>query len=175
MIFTETGLLGAFVVDIEQIRDERGFFARAWCQREARERGIDVDFVQSNISHSLSQGILRGMHYQYPNWEAKLIRVTRGAIFDVLVDLRPDSHTYKQHFTVELTEDNHRAVFIPRGFAHGFLTLEDATEVFYQMSEYYVPGQDRGFRWDDPQFAIRWPDGDKSFSDRDQTLPFYTP
>jgi dTDP-4-dehydrorhamnose 3,5-epimerase len=175
MIFTPTSLPGAFVVELEPIADARGFFARAWCKREAAAHGIEVDFVQCNVSHNARKGILRGMHYQHPRWEAKLVRVTRGAIFDAIVDLRPDSKTRERSFTVELSAANRKALFIPEGFAHGFLTLEDDTEIFYQMGEYYEPGQDRGFRYDDPRFAIAWPAGEKILSDRDRALPFYTP
>jgi dTDP-4-dehydrorhamnose 3,5-epimerase len=175
MIFMPTPLSDAYVIDIEPIADTRGFFARAWCRREAKSHGIDVDFVQCNISQNVRKGILRGMHYQHPQWEAKLVRVTRGVIFDAIVDLRPDSATYRQPFTVELSAADHKALFVPEGFAHGFLTLEDDTEIFYQMGAYYVPGQDRGFRYDDPQFAIPWPAGEKILSDRDRDLPTYLP
>jgi dTDP-4-dehydrorhamnose 3,5-epimerase len=173
--FRETGLPGAFIVDIEPLTDHRGFFARIWSQTDAREHGIEVDFVQSNLSNNRSRGTLRGMHYQYPNWEPKLVRVTRGSIFDVIVDLRPDSPTRNRHFAVELTAQNRRAIYAPAGFAHGFLTLEDDTDVLYQMGEYYIPGQDHGFRWDDPQFNIPWPPGEKILSSRDQNLPLYAP
>lgn len=175
MIFKETELVGAFVVQMEPKEDTRGFFARSWCKHEAEACGIDVEWVQCNVSLTRRKGTLRGMHYQFPRWEAKLVRATRGSIFDVMVDLRRSSPTYKQHFAAVLSASNHTMVFIPEGFAHGFLSLEDDTEVFYQMSEYYVPEQARGFRWDDPQFAIPWPEGDKILSERDRDLPFYAP
>lgn len=175
MIFTKTPLVDAFVIEIEPIADARGFFARAWCKKEAAAHGIDVEFVQCNISQNVRKGTLRGMHYQHPRWEAKLVRVTQGAVFDAIVDLRPDSPTYMQHFTVELSAANRKALFVPEGFAHGFLALEDDTEIYYQMGEYYAPGQDHGFRYDDPQFAIEWPAGEKILSDRDRNLPVYFP
>jgi len=174
MIFTPTKLAGAFYIEIEPIEDERGFFARSWCKREAAKHGIDVNFVQCNISQNIMKGTLRGMHYQYPDWEAKLVRVTHGSIFDVIVDIRPDSNTYKQHYAVELSAKRRDMLFIPTGFAHGFLSLEDNTEVFYQMAEYYVPGQDHGFRFDDPEIGIAWPDCQMILSDRDLALPAYS-
>jgi dTDP-4-dehydrorhamnose 3,5-epimerase len=171
VIFTETKLSGAFVVDGEPIEDARGHFARTWCQKEARAHGIDTQWVQCNISHNRHRGTLRGMHYQFPDWEAKLVQVTQGAILDVIVDLRPESPTFRQHFSVELRAADHRMLYIPEGFAHGFLSLEDETTVFYHMSAYYAPGQDCGFRWDDPTVAIPWPTGDKILSERDKKLP----
>jgi len=173
MIFRETGLPGAFTVEIEKIADERGFFARSWCQREAATHGIDVAWVQSNISHNLRKGTLRGMHWQEPDFEAKLVRVTRGAILDVIVDIRPDSPTHRQHFAVELTAELRNALFVPTGFAHGFLSLQDDTEITYLMSQYYAKGQDHGFRFDDPVIGISWPAGEKIVSDRDLALPGY--
>ena len=171
MIFHDTGLEGAFLIEIEKISDERGFFARSWCHHEAAEHGIEVDWVQCNISHNLRKGTLRGMHWQEPDFEAKLVRVTRGAILDVIVDIRDGSPTRGQHYGAELTAENRRALFIPKGFAHGFVSLEDDTEIFYQMSEFYAKGQDRGFRFDDPAVGIEWPEGEKIMSDRDLALP----
>jgi dTDP-4-dehydrorhamnose 3,5-epimerase len=175
VIFKETGLNGSFLIQMEPKEDVRGSFARSWCKREAEAHGIDVDWVQCNVSLNRKKGTLRGMHYQFPRWEAKLVRVTRGSVFDVMVDLRPSSPTYKRHFTAVLSASNHTMFFIPEGFAHGFLSLEDDTEIFYQMSEYYIADQTRGFRWDDPQFAIPWPEGAKILSERDRDLPVYTP
>ncbi len=175
MIFKETGLGGAFLVQMEPKEDARGFFARSWCKREAEAHDLDVDWVQCNVSFNRKKGTLRGMHYQFPRWEAKLVRVTRGSIFDVMVDLRSSSPTYKQHFGAVLSASNCTMFFIPEGFAHGFMSLEDDTEVFYHMSEYYLPEQAMGFRWDDPQFAIPWPKGEKILSESDRTLPFYAP
>jgi dTDP-4-dehydrorhamnose 3,5-epimerase len=173
MIFTPTTLVDAYVIDVERHSDERGFFARSWCRREALEHGIDVEWVQCNISQNQKRGTLRGMHFQHPDWEGKLVRATRGAIFDAIVDLRVGSSSYLQSIAVELSAETHRALYVPAGFAHGFMTLEDDTEIFYQMSEYYVPGQDKGFRFDDPQFAIAWPEGEKVISERDRNLPFF--
>jgi dTDP-4-dehydrorhamnose 3,5-epimerase len=173
VIFTRAPLDGVFVIDLERHEDSRGYFARTWCDREARAQQIHVDWVQSNLSHNRLRGTLRGMHYQFPDWEAKLVQVVRGSIFDAIVDLRPDSKTYLDHFVVELRTG--RELLIPEGFAHGFMTLEDETDVSYQMSAYYDPAQARGFRWDDPRFSIPWPTGAKTLSDRDRRLPFFEP
>jgi dTDP-4-dehydrorhamnose 3,5-epimerase len=173
MIFRPTPLAGAFVVELERRTDDRGFFARAWCEEEASEHGIDVRWVQCNVSLNHRVGTLRGMHYQYPDWEAKLVRVTRGAIFDAIVDLRQDSSSYLQSFHVELDAENRHMLYVPRGFAHGFVTLQPETEIFYQMSTPYRAGQDRGFRFDDPRFAIPWPGRNWILSERDRNLPHY--
>jgi dTDP-4-dehydrorhamnose 3,5-epimerase len=175
VIFTETPFEGVFIVDLDRHEDERGFFARTWCDREAEARGVHVDWVQSNLSHNRLRGTLRGMHYQFPEWEAKLVHVVRGAIFDAIVDLRPDSSTYLRHFVVELSSANGRQLLIPEGFAHGFVSLDDETDVSYQMSAFYDSAQARGFRWDDPRFAIPWPPGTKILSDRDRRLPLFQP
>jgi dTDP-4-dehydrorhamnose 3,5-epimerase len=174
MIFTETRLRGAFIVEPERIEDERGFFARSFCSREFKEKGLDAVCVQSNISFNKMKRTLRGMHYQIPpHAEAKLVRCTMGSIFDVIIDLRPSSNTYLHWISVELTAQNRRQLFIAAGFAHGFLTLEDETEVSYQMSEFYAPGSARGIRWDDPLFAIEWPASPLCISPKDQQyLPF---
>ncbi|MEE3719732.1 dTDP-4-dehydrorhamnose 3,5-epimerase [Tumidithrix elongata RA019] len=157
MKFTETKLNGAYVIDIEPIEDERGFFARSWCQHEFVERGLNPNLVQCNISFNLKKGTLRGMHYQVkPHEEAKLVKCTSGAIYDVIVDIRPESATFKEWIAVELSAENHKMLYIPEGFAHGFQTLTDNTEVFYQMSDFYHPESARGIRWDDPIFAIDW-------------------
>lgn len=173
MIFRETGLAGAFHVEIEPLEDERGFFARSWCHREAAEHGIEVDWVQCNVSWNRHRGTLRGMHWQEPDFEAKLVRVTRGSILDVIVDIRPGSSTHRQWVAVELDHRRRNALFIPGGFAHGFVSLEDDTEIFYQMSEYYRKGQDHGFRYDDPAIGIEWPAGEKIVSARDLALGRY--
>ncbi len=158
MKFTETPLLGAFIIDLEPHQDERGFFARTFCAREFAKHGLNSAVVQCNLSSNLKAGTLRGMHFQQPpGSEAKLVRCVRGAIHDVVVDLRPQSTTYRGQFTVELSMQNRRALFVPALFAHGFQTLTDDTEVEYQMSEAYAPETARGFRYDDPAFAIRWP------------------
>lgn len=173
MRFTPTPLNGSFLVDLEERRDERGFFARSFCAREFAEHGLDPAVTQCNVSFNHLKGTLRGMHYQEPASESKLVRVTRGSIWDVIVDLRRDSATYLQHFGVELNADTRQALFIPKGFAHGFQTLTDATEVFYQMSEFYVPGQDQGVRYNDPAFGIAWPLPVTVLSERDRHYPDY--
>ena len=157
MKFTETKLKGAFVIELEPIEDDRGFFARSWCQKEFAEHGLNPNLVQCNISFNRQRGTLRGMHYQAkPNEEAKLVRCTKGAIYDVIIDIRPESPTFKQWVAVELTAENRKMLYIPEGMAHGFQTLVDDTEVFYQMSEFYHPESARGIRWDDPMFRIDW-------------------
>lgn len=172
MIFAGTVLKDAMLVDIEKHEDERGFFARSWCRREFEARGLSSNLAQCNISFNPHGGTLRGMHFQVkPHEEAKLVRCTRGSLFDAIVDLRPDSPTYKKHLGVVLTADNRRMLYVPEGFAHGFLTLEDATEVFYQISEYYAPASQRGVRWNDPAFAIVWPAEAKLISERDRSYP----
>lgn len=172
MIFAETKLKGTFIVEPERLEDERGFFARTWCQREFEAYSLNTRWVQCNISFNRKKGTLRGMHYQAaPYKEAKLVRCTMGAIYDVIVDLRPESPTFKQHFAVVLTAQNHRMLHVPEGFAHGFLTLENNTEVFYQMSEFYVPGYSKGIRWNDPAFGIQWPADVQVISERDQNHP----
>jgi dTDP-4-dehydrorhamnose 3,5-epimerase len=172
MIFTETKLRGAFIIDVGRVEDERGFFARTWCQREFEAHGLCARVVQCNTSFNKHKGTLRGMHYQAaPYAEAKLVRCTRGAIYDVIIDLRPDSPTLKGWVAAELTEDNRRMLYAPEGFAHGYQTLEDNTEVFYQMSQFYVPEYARGVRWDDPAFKISWPVEKHIISERDQAFP----
>ena len=172
MIFNETKLKGAYVIDIEPLEDERGFFARSFCRKEFEERGLNPCIVQCNISFNKKKGTVRGMHYQAaPHEEAKLVSCIGGAIYDVIVDLRPDSSTYCQWVAVELSSQNHKMLYIPEGFAHGFQTLEDNTEVFYQMSEFYHPECARGIRWDDPAFGIEWPLMEKIISTRDCLHP----
>lgn len=175
MIFRETELKGAYAIDLQRLEDERGFFARSWCRREFEAQGLHPNLVQCNISFNAAKGTLRGMHYQVaPFEEAKLIRCTRGAIYDVIVDIRPDSESFGKHLSLVLTSDNRRMLYAPEGFAHGFLTLEDHTEVFYQMSEYYAPEHARGFRWNDPAFGIRWPGDVNAISERDRSYPDYS-
>jgi dTDP-4-dehydrorhamnose 3,5-epimerase len=174
MVFTETKLKGAFLLEPEFLRDERGFFARTYCRHEFEACGLTTVFVQDNISFNHKRGTLRGMHYQVePHAEAKLVRCTMGAIYDVILDLRPDSATFKQWLAVELTAENRRMLFIPEGLAHGFQTLADNTEVYYQMSEFYHPESARGVRWDDPNFAIRWPIAHKIISFTDNAYKRY--
>jgi len=172
MIFTKTVLNDAMIVDIERKEDDRGFFARSWCRREFEAHGLNPNLAQCNISFNPKKGTLRGMHLQVkPFEEAKLVRCTRGSLCDVIVDLRPDSPTYKKHLSAVLTSENRRMLYVPEGFAHGFLTLEDATEVSYQISEFYRPESQLGFRWDDPAFAIAWPAEVRLISDRDRSYP----
>lgn len=157
MKFTETKLKGAYVIEVEPLADERGFFARSWCQKEFAEHGLNSNLVQCNISFNLKKGTLRGMHYQAkPYQEVKLVRCTMGAVYDVIIDLRSDSPMFKQWIGVELTADSRKMLYIPEGMAHGFQTLVDNTEVFYQMSEFYNSESATGLRWDDPEFKIEW-------------------
>jgi len=174
MIFTETALKGVFLIDPEPVRDERGMFMRTWCQREFEAHGLPLTWVQSSVSVNTQKGTMRGLHYQSaPNEEVKLVRCTAGAIYDVVVDLRPASPTYCQHFGITLSADNHRAVYIPKQFAHGFLTLKDNSEVSYYMSEFYAPASARGIRWDDPAFKITWPEPIVVMSEKDRTWPAF--
>ena len=172
MKFTETKLRGAFIIDPEVIEDERGFFARTWCRRESEAFGLRPDWVQCNVSLNRVKGTLRGMHYQGPPMEeVKLVRCTRGAIYDVIIDLRSQSETQQHWVGVELTAENHRMMYVPQGFAHGFLTLQDQSEVFYQMSQFYSPEHARGVRWNDLAFGIEWPIDVRVIADRDRGYP----
>jgi dTDP-4-dehydrorhamnose 3,5-epimerase len=172
MIFTETKLRGAYVIDIERLEDERGFFARSWCRREFEAHGLNPRLMQCDISFNLRKGTLRGMHYQTkPFEEAKLVRCTRGAIHDIIVDIRPDSPTFREYVGLLLAAESRRSLYVPEGFAHGFLTLEENTEVFYQMSEFYAQECARGIRWNDPMFGIEWPSDVLVISDRDRNYP----
>jgi dTDP-4-dehydrorhamnose 3,5-epimerase len=172
LLFTETSLNGAFVIEPEPHTDDRGFFARTWCQQEFEEQGLNPRLVQCNISFNHKKGTLRGMHYQTaPYEEAKLVRCTMGAIRDVIVDLRADSPTFAKHISVELSARNRKMLYVPENFAHGFITLEDNTEVFYQMSEFYSEGSAQGFRWDDPMFGILLPLDADVISERDRNYP----
>jgi dTDP-4-dehydrorhamnose 3,5-epimerase len=175
MTFTETTLEGAFVIDLERIEDARGFFARAWCAREFQDHKLTNRVAQCNLAFNKQKWTLRGMHYQVaPHEEAKVIRCTRGAIFDVIIDLRQGSPTYKKWFGVELTSENRKALYVPEGFAHGYQTLEDDTEVFYLVSEFYTSEAERGVRWNDPAFGIEWPEMEHvEISNKDQTWPDY--
>jgi dTDP-4-dehydrorhamnose 3,5-epimerase len=173
--FLETPLTGACIVEIEPIEDNRGLFARSWCKREFEAHNLNPEIVQCNISFNIKKGILRGMHYQIkPFEETKLVRCTRGAIFDVIIDLRADSPTFKDWFAIELTDKNRKILYIPKCFAHGFQTLKDNTEVYYQMSEYYSPEYSKGIRWDDPSFSIQWPENKRIISKRDQQYPDFS-
>jgi dTDP-4-dehydrorhamnose 3,5-epimerase len=176
LIFTETALKGSYLVEPEPHADKRGFFARTWCQKEFEQRGLNPRLVQCNISFNHMKGTWRGMHYQVtPHEEAKLVRCTMGSICDVIVDLRPESPTFRSHMTVTLSADDRRMLYIPESFAHGFITLEDNTEVFYQMSEFHAPECARGFRWNDPSFDIRLPLEVVCISDRDRDYADFRP
>ena len=173
MIFTETKLKGAYVVDLERRDDERGFFARAWCANEFADAGLSARLVQANVSFNREKATLRGMHYQLPpHAEVKLVRCTRGAVYDVILDLREGSPTFGRWAGFELSADNGRALYVPEGFGHGYQTLEPETETFYQVSEFYAPGAERGVRWDDPAFGIEWPFPENPvMSEKDRTWP----
>jgi dTDP-4-dehydrorhamnose 3,5-epimerase len=174
--FTETELHGAFIIELEKIEDKRGFFARSWCHDEFKTHGLTSRVVQSNISYNKKKGTLRGMHYQKPPYEeSKLIRCTRGAIRDVIIDLRQDSDTYTKWISVDLTADNYKMIFVPEGFAHGFQTLSDDTEIFYQVSQFYTPGSEDGIRWNEPLFGIDWPLEVTVISEKDMNWPDYEP
>ena len=175
MIFTPTPLAGAFVIELERREDERGFFARSFCQREFAEHGLNPHLAQCNVSFNAQRGTLRGMHYQAaPHEEAKLVRCTQGAVWDVIVDLRRDSPTFKHWHGVELSAANRRGLYIPEGLAHGFQTLSDDAELLYLMSEFYEQDTARGVRWDDPAFGIEWPLPNPRISERDRSFPRFT-
>ncbi len=176
MIFTETKLKGAFVIELEKLEDPRGFFARAFCQKEFKEHGLNPNIVQSNVSLNFKKGTMRGMHFQAaPYQEVKMIRCTRGAIFDVIIDLRKNSPTYKRWVSIELTEDNYKMLYIPEDFAHGYLTLKDKSEVIYFVTQFYQPNSQSGVRYNDPIFGIQWPSGMdiRLMVDKDKTWPGY--
>jgi dTDP-4-dehydrorhamnose 3,5-epimerase len=172
MIFTETHLPGAFIIDLEPRGDDRGFFARAFCRREFEAHGLKPDIAQTNISFNRRKGTLRGLHFQFPPAaETKLVRCSRGAIVDVIVDLRPESPTYLQHVAVELTAENRRALFVPERFAHAYQVLEDDTETTYYVGEFYTPSLESGLRFDDPRLGIAWPLEPADMSPKDRSWP----
>ncbi|MDQ0872133.1 dTDP-4-dehydrorhamnose 3,5-epimerase [Paenibacillus sp. V4I3] len=174
MILKQTDLKDAYIIELEPITDERGFFARAWCKSDFKKYGIDIDIKQCNVSYNKKKGTLRGMHYQVaPYEEAKFVRVIHGAIYDVIIDLRVDSPTYLEWTSVELTAQKRNMLYIPEGFAHGFQTLEDDTEVFYQMGEYFHSESARGIRWNDPSFNIKWKIEEPIISEKDKTYNFW--
>lgn len=174
MIFKETKLKGAYLITPERFEDERGFFALSWCAKEFEEHGLNWKLKQCNISFNKRKGTVRGMHYQAAPFEqAKLVRCTMGALYDIILDLRADSETFKQWQGFNLSADNREMLFIPEGFAHGFQTLSDETEVFYQMSDFYVPEAGMGVRWNDPAFSIRWPLEVSVIAERDANYPDY--
>jgi dTDP-4-dehydrorhamnose 3,5-epimerase len=171
MIFTETKLKGAFIIDLDRKTDERGFFARAFCQNEFREHGLKPIIAQANIASNAKRGTLRGMHFQYPPAaESKLVRCTRGAILDIIVDLRPESPTYLDHVSVELNEDNMRALYVPERFAHGYQALCNNTDTSYQVGEYYTPSTESGLLHDDPRLGLKWPLPVSVISAKDQAF-----
>jgi dTDP-4-dehydrorhamnose 3,5-epimerase len=172
VIFTETPLRGAFVIEPEPVEDARGLFARTWCRREFEARSLETRIAQCSTSFNKRKGTLRGMHYQAsPAAETKIVRCTRGSLFDVIIDLRHDSPTFTRHFAAVLSADNRYMLYVPVGFAHGFQTLEDDTEVFYQISEFYSPEHARGVRWNDSIFGVSWPDDARTIVERDRSYP----
>jgi dTDP-4-dehydrorhamnose 3,5-epimerase len=172
VIFSETKLEGAFVIDLDRKGDNRGFFARAFCQHEFEEYGLEPVIAQANIAFNRRRGTMRGMHFQFPPaTETKLVRCTRGAILDIIVDLRPESPTYLDHVPVELSADNHRALYVPGRFAHGYQVLEDVTETSYQVGEFYAPGHEGGLRYDDPGLGLSWPLPVSEISEKDRAWP----
>jgi len=172
MKFKETELNGAFVIEPEKKEDSRGFFARSYCEKEFKENGIPFTPVQANISYNKNKRTLRGMHYQVsPYEEAKLVRCSKGGIYDVIIDLRPSSPAFEKWIGIELTDENYRMLYVPKGFAHGFITLKDFTEVTYLMSDFYVPGKDAGIKWDDPYYKIDWPEAPAVISGKDRSWP----
>ena len=172
MIFTETKLSGAFIIDLERREDNRGFFARAFCQNEFTDHGLKPVIAQANLAFNKHKGTLRGMHFQFPPAaETKLVRCTRGAIVDIIVDLRPESPTYLQHVAVELSADNHRALYVPERFAHGYQVLEDITETSYQVGEFYTPEAEGGLRYDDPRLGLTWPLPVTEITEKDRSFP----
>ena len=172
MIFTETKLKGAFIIDLERKEDTRGFFARAFCQNEFRSHGLKPIIAQSNVASNRQKGTLRGMHFQFPPAaETKLVRCTRGGILDIIVDLRPESATYLHHVGVELNEDNQRALYVPERFAHGYQTLQDNTDTSYQVGEFYTPDAEGGLMYDDPRLGLRWPMPVTVISEKDEKFP----
>jgi dTDP-4-dehydrorhamnose 3,5-epimerase len=173
MIFKETKLKDAYIIDLDDKKDERGFFARTFCEKEFKEAGQPFRAVQANLSYNKSRFTLRGMHYQVsPHEEAKIVRCIRGAVYDVIIDLRKKSPTADQWMGVELSAENRKSLYVPKGFAHGFLTLREHTEVHYLMSEFYMPGVGRGIRWDDPFYNIEWPNEAGIISEKDQNWPY---
>jgi dTDP-4-dehydrorhamnose 3,5-epimerase len=175
MVFNEAKLPGAFIVELEKFEDPRGFFARAWCKNEFESHGLASTVMQANLSYNRSKATLRGMHYQIePFAETKLLRCISGAIYDVIIDLRPASKTYKQWLGVELSAKNRKMIYVPQGFAHGFISLESNTEVLYHVSQFYSQCHERGVRYDDPAFGIEWPLGVEVISEKDRSWPDFS-
>lgn len=175
MIFRETTLPGAFVIEPERIGDHRGFFGRIWCKNEFGQRGLRTEMAQANVGFSFRQGTLRGLHFQKaPHAEVKIVRCTRGAIFDVIVDLRPGSPSFTRWFGVQLDEENRRMIYVPEGFAQGYITLAENTEIYYHTSEFYDPSLASGIRYDDPAFGIVWPTEVTVISEQDRRWPDFS-
>lgn len=175
MIFTETPLKGAYLIEINKLGDERGFFGRSWCRKEMEENGLNANIAQVNTARTQEKGTLRGLHYQIaPYQECKMIRCTKGAIFNIIVDIRPESPTFLKWYAAELNEDNHKALFSPEGFAQGYLTLQENCEITYFATEYYVPGMDRGVRYNDPQVGIELPFEPAILSEKDINWPDFS-
>jgi dTDP-4-dehydrorhamnose 3,5-epimerase len=176
MKYTPSPLNGACLIDLEKRGDDRGFFARVFCEKEFAAQGLETRFVQANTSLSAQRGTLRGMHYQIsPSAEVKIVRCVRGRVFDVILDLRPSSATFGQWFGAELTADNHTMMYVPRGFAHGFITLSNDAELFYLVSAFYAPQDERGVRYNDPRFSIKWPLPPAEMSEKDRSWPDFDP
>jgi dTDP-4-dehydrorhamnose 3,5-epimerase len=176
MIFRKTALEGVYIVEPQRLEDERGFFARTWCTREFEQQGLNAGIVQASVSFNRRKGTLRGLHYQIPpSRETKLVRCTAGAIYDVVLDLRPNSGTYLRHIGATLSAENRHAIYIPAGMAHGFQTTADNTEVTYMMTDFYEPKYARGVRWNDPAFGIVWPDDERTIIERDNSYPDFGP
>ena len=175
MIFKETAVKDAYIIEIERRTDDRGFFARTWCRKEFEAQGLNTNLVQANVAFNIKRGTLRGMHYQIsPYEETKLIRCTKGAIYDVIIDIRRNSPTYMKWIGAELTADNYRMLYVSEGFAHGYQTLQDNSEVSYQVSQFYTPNSEQGVRWNDPAFKITWPESEKVIiSEKDRSWPDY--
>ena len=175
MRFFETKLNGAYIIELEKLEDDRGFFARTWDKKEFDEKGLNSDLVQMSFSYSKQKGTLRGMHFQVnPFEEIKIVRCLRGRIFDVIIDLREESETYKEWINVELDDDERKMIYIPEGFAHGFQTLEDNTEVFYQMSNWFSSEHAKGIKWNDEEFNIKWPIQNAIISEKDKMYEEFT-
>ena len=176
MIFTETKLKGAFLIEVKKLEDDRGFFGRAWCKNEFEEHGLNANICQLNTSLTKKKGTVRGMHYQVdPYQETKFIRCTKGRIYDVIIDLRPDSPTFMQWIGNELSEDNYKMMYVPENFAHGFVVLEDNSEVYYPVTQFYTPGAEAGIRYNDPAFNIQWPVEISLVSEKDMSHPDFDP
>ncbi len=175
MIFQETPLTGAYVIELERITDQRGFFARVWCKNELRQQGLETELAQTNVGFSYRKGTLRGLHFQErPHTEVKIVRCTRGSVFDVIVDLRPESPSYKRWFGVELSEENCKMIYVPEGCAQGYISLTDNAEIYYHTSEFYHPESASGVRYDDAEFGIVWPVEISVISPQDQGWPDYS-